>query len=523
VSGYVCLVLHAHLPFVRHPDHEDFLEEDWLFEAITETYIPLWSTFLRLRDEGVPFRIAVSVSSTLAAMLDDPLLRTRYRRHLGRMLALAESETRGNGDAGPIGRTARHYADRFRDVLSFLETWRGDLLAPLRTLQNEGFVEILACNATHGFLPMMSTPSAQRAQVRAGISAHTRSFGRRPRGMWLAECGYDHGLDALLDGEGIDFVFVDGRALELGRPLPERGLLAPVRTPAGPVAFPRDHQTSRQVWSAIEGYPGDPVYREFYRDLGWDAEYDYVRPYLHEDGVRRGVGIKYHRVTGPVPLADKQLYDPEPALARAREHGADFVANRVRQLAAVTLDRPPLVVAPYDAELFGHWWYEGPEFLETVLRGLAAAGEIETITPSTYLARHGDGLQVQRPNPGTWGAESTNRVWLNDGNAWLYRFQHWAEREMTELVHTYGRAGGLVGRALRQAGRELLLMQSSDWAFILSTGTTAPYAARRVKQHFLSFRKLRDQLRSETLRESEISALESHAPLFPDLDVAAWS
>jgi 1,4-alpha-glucan branching enzyme len=521
-GGYVCLVLHAHLPFVRHPEHEDFLEEDWLFEAITETYVPLWSTFLRLRDEGVAFRIAVSVSPPLAAMLDDGLLRTRYRRHLGRMLALAESEARGNHDGGPIGRTARLYAERFRAVLSFLEIWRGDLLAPLRTLQNEGFVEILACNATHGFLPLMSSPSAQRAQVRAGMSAHTRAFGRRPRGMWLAECGYDQSLDNLLASEGLDFFFVDGRALELGRP-PRGELTVPVRTPSGPVAFPRDQETSRQVWSAVEGYPGDPLYREFYRDLGWDADYDYIRPYLHEDGVRRGVGLKYHRVTGPVPLADKELYDPEPAFARAREHGRDFVAQRLRQLSATSLDRPPLVVSPYDAELFGHWWYEGPQFLEEVLRGLASAGGIATITPSQYLARHGEGLPVQRPNAGTWGAESTNRVWLNDSNAWLYRFQHWAEREMTELVHTYGRAGGLVGRALRQAGRELLLMQSSDWAFILATGTTAPYAARRAKQHFLSFRKIRDQLRSETLRESEISALEAQAPLFPDLDVSAWS
>jgi 1,4-alpha-glucan branching enzyme len=523
-QGYLCLVLHAHLPFVRHPEHEDFLEEDWLFEAITETYVPLLSAFVRLRDEGVPFHVAVSVSPPLAAMLDDALLRSRYRRHLGRLMALADSEARGNPETTAIGRAARHYGERFRRTAAFLETWRGDLLAPLRALQNSGMVEILACNATHGFLPLMSSAFAQRAQLRAGVAAHTRAFGRRPRGMWLAECGYDHHLDSLLAGEGLEFFFVDGHALEMGRPPPRRALYAPVRTPAGPVAFPRDHETGRQVWSAQEGYPGDPVYREFYRDLGWDAGYDYIRPYLHEDGVRRGVGFKYHRVTGRVALDEKELYDPAAAEQRAREHAHEFVANRQRQVAhqAGQLDRPPLVVAPYDAELFGHWWYEGPLFLEEVLRGVAAAPDLETITPSQYLVRHGDGLDVQRPNPSTWGAESTNRVWLNDANAWLYRYQHWAEREMHELVRDHGRTGGLTARALKQAGRELLLMQSSDWAFILAAGTTAPYAARRAKQHFLAFRRLRDQLRDRAPVEREISALEAQTPLFPDLDVGAW-
>jgi 1,4-alpha-glucan branching enzyme len=523
-SGYLSLVLHAHLPFVRHPEHEEFLEEDWLFEAITETYVPLLATLERLRDEGVSFRMALSLSATLAAMLDDPLLILRYRRHLARLLTLADSEVRGNPDSTPIGRTARQTLAAFRAAQAYFEGCGGDLLGKVRALQNDGFLEVLACTASHGLLPLMSTPQARRAQVRAGVAAHARAFGRRPRGMWLAECGYDHDIDRLLAAEGIELFFVDAQGVEYGRPAPRRGLYAPVRTPAGPVAFPRDPETGRQVWSAQEGYPGDPVYREFYRDLAWDAGYDYIRPYLHEDGVRRGVGIKYHRVTGKVALHEKELYEPAAAAARAREHAGDFIAHRARQLAhhGASLDRPPLVVAPYDAELFGHWWHEGPVFLEEVLRGLAREANIETITPGQYLARHGDGLETQRPNPSTWGAESTSKVWLNGSNAWLYRLQHWAEREMTELARNFSGAAGLAGRALRQAGRELLLLQSSDWAFILATGTTAPYAARRAKQHFLSFQRLAEQIRASAVSEREVSALEAHAPLFPDLDVGAW-
>jgi 1,4-alpha-glucan branching enzyme len=523
-AGYVGLVLHAHLPFVRHPEHDDFLEEDWLFEAISETYVPLLQAFLRLRDENVPFRITMSITPPLAAMLDDGLLRARYRRHLGRLTDLAESEVRGNHQSSRIGQIARHYLHRFRGVAAFMDAWGGDLLAAFRELQNGGQLEILACNATHGFLPLMSGPAPRRAQIRAGVQAYARSFGRRPRGIWLAECGYDHGIDALLGEEGIDYFFVDSHGLERGRPHPARGIHAPVRTPGGPAAFARDLETGRQVWSADEGYPGDPVYRDFYRDLGWDASYEYIRPYLHGDGVRRGVGIKCHRVTGKVPLHEKDLYDPAVAEARAREHARNFVFNRTHQVRHLRagMDRPPLVVAMYDAELFGHWWYEGPIFIEEVLRALAAEPDVEAMTPSEYLARYGE-LQLQRPNPSTWGANGTARIWLNGDVAWLYRYQHWAEQEMAALCQRFGARGGLTRRALAQAGRELLLMQSSDWAFIITTGTTAPYAVRRFKRHFQSFQALRDGLLSGQLDEADVSAREAWTPIFPDLDVGSFA
>jgi 1,4-alpha-glucan branching enzyme len=523
-TGYLNLVLHAHLPFVRHPEHDDFLEEDWLFEAITETYVPLLQAFYRLRDQGVSYRISMSITPPLAAMLDDPLLRGRYRRYLARLTTLAESEVRGNHESSRIGQIALHYRERFHGIRAFMDGWGNDLLAAFRELQNDGLLEILACNATHGFLPLMSGPAPRRAQIRAGVQAYTHTFGRRPRGIWLAECGYDHGVDTLLGEEGIDYFFVDSNGIGHGRPHPTRGIHAPVRTPGGPAAFARDLETGRQVWSADQGYPGDPVYREFYRDLGWDASYGYIRPYLHDDGVRRGVGIKCHRVTGKVPLPDKELYEPAVAEERAREHARNFVFNRKHQVQHLRgqMDRPPLIVAMYDAELFGHWWYEGPIFIEEVLRALSREPEVEAMTPSEYLARHGD-LQLQRPNPSTWGANGNASVWLNAQVAWFYRYQHWAEQEMGVLAHRYGSAGGLIRRALAQAGRELLLMQSSDWAFIVTTGTTAPYAVRRFKRHFESFRELRQGLLANQLTEADVSARESRTPIFSELDVNAWA
>ena len=523
--GYLQLVLHAHLPFVRHPEYDDFLEEDWLFEAITETYVPVLHVLQRLKQENVRYRLAMSVSPTLAAMLADPLLNERYRRYLDKLTSLAESEVRGNPEWTRLGHIARHYEHRFGQVRGFLVQWGWDLLAAIRDLQDSHHLEVLACNATHGFLPLMSGPAPRRAQIRAGIQAYRRTFGRKPHGMWLAECGWDHGLDKLLAEEGIGHVFVDTHALTFGRPAAPAGPYGPVRTPAGVVVFGRDQETSRQVWSTHEGYPADPVYREFYRDLGFDAGYAYIRPYLHRDGIRRSIGYKCHRVTGPVPLGEKDLYDPLLAEWRAREHGRNFVFNRLSQLKKLegTQEKPPVVVSMYDAELFGHWWYEGPIFLEEVLRASAEEAGIETITGSDLLAGAGS-LPVVRPNPSTWGENGNNQMWLNGENAWMYRYQHWAEREMTNLVRQFGkRGGGLVRRAVAQAGRELLLLQSSDWAFIMTTGTTPPYAVRRFKDHLETFRALRDSLYAGNPSEAFVSACEGRTPLFDNLDVAAWS
>jgi 1,4-alpha-glucan branching enzyme len=523
-GGYLGLVLHAHLPFVRHPEHDDFLEEDWLFEAISETYVPLLQAFFRLRDQRVRFRVTMSITPPLAAMLDDQLLRTRYDRHLSRLTKLAESEVRGNHESSSLGRIARHYLDRFRGVRAFLDRWGGDLLAAFRELQNDGLLEILACNATHGFLPLMSGPAPRRAQIRAGVQAYARTFGRRPRGIWLAECGYDHGVDALLGEEGIDYFFVDSHGIDWGRPHPQRGIHAPVRTPGGPAAFARDLETGRQVWSADEGYPGDPAYREFYRDLGWDASYEYIRPYLHEDGVRRGVGIKCHRVTGKVPLHEKQLYEPDVAEARAREHARNFVFNRKHQIRHLRtrLDRPPLVVAMYDAELFGHWWYEGPEFLNYFVRKAYYDQKVfELVTPEQYLTRHPTN-QVATPAASSWGEGGYWGVWLNEKTQWIYPHLDIAQQRMSELARGFTQPNALQQRALRQAARELLLAQASDWPFILQSGTSPDYARKRINDHLLRFTSLYEQLKNNNLDKTSLATIEFCDNIFPEVDYTYW-
>ena len=260
----LAIVLHAHLPYVHHPEHETFLEEDWLFEGVAETYIPLLMAFNRLRRDEVPFRIAMSLTPTLLEMLANPLLTDRCVRYLAQRAELADREQRNGRRTDEHRRVAEHYRWHFSTAREFLEKHcRGNLVNAFRDLQDAGHLEVLACAATHGFLPLMLTPNAVRAQVAVGVSTVERHLGRRPRGIWLPECAYKPGLDEVLADEGIAYFILDAHGILNGFPVPPSGMHAPVRCPSGVAAFGRDLESSKQVWSSEEGYPGDGVYREF--------------------------------------------------------------------------------------------------------------------------------------------------------------------------------------------------------------------------------------------------------------------
>ena len=531
-KGFVSLVLHAHLPFVRHPEHDEFLEEDWLYEAVTEVYLPLLGALTRLRDAGARPRLAMSLSPTLCEMLSDPLLRFRYARHLDNLRALARKEVERTAREAPqFNAAARQFDERLSDAARLWDgVYSRDLVRAFAELQDAGVVEINTCAATHGFLPLVSTVEARRAQIQAAVANYRKHFGRRPRGIWLPECAYAEGVEALLAEVGLEYFFADAHAVLHGEPRPRYGVHAPVRLPNGVAVFARDVETGEQVWSAHGGYPGDPFYREFYRDIGWDAPLDYVLPHLHADGRRRALGLKYHRVTGRnVALSDKEPYDPRRAAERTAEHARHFVASRVEQVARLRDtfggNAPPLVVAPYDAELFGHWWYEGVDFLEQVFRQLdARRAEVAPVAPGDYL----DGapqLQTLRLSQSSWGEGGYNKVWLSESNAWLYPPQHAAEARMTALADRFAPAASrrapadaLAVRALKQAARELLLAQSSDWAFQIYQGTTAGYAASRFKTHVGRFNRLAASVERGAVDREFLEEAEGRDNLFPEID-----
>ena len=524
-QGYLAMVLHTHLPFVRHPEHDRFLEEDWLYEAITETYIPLIDVFDGLVNDGVDFRITMSLTPSLMAMLTDPLLQHRYVRHIDRLIDLAEREVERTRDQPEFHSLAQMYRDQFLNARQvFEEKYDRNLVNAFRRFQDLGKLEIITCAATHGFLPLLANRNAVRAQIRVAVDHHTKYLGRPPQGIWLPECGYEEGLDEVLRECGIRYFFTDSHGVYHAVPRPKYGIFAPIFCSSGVAAFGRDLESSRQVWSSKEGYPGDYNYREFYRDVGFDLDYEYIRPYLHSDGVRVNLGIKYYKITGKTD--HKDTYIRHWALERAAEHAGNFMFNREKQvewLAGVIPDRKPLIVAPYDAELFGHWWFEGPEWLNFLFRKIAYDQQkIRLITPPEYLAEYPNS-QVAAPSPSSWGYKGYAEFWLNGSNDWIYRHLHAAADRMVELARRFPDARGDLLRALNQAARELLLAQSSDWAFIMKTGSHVEYAVKRTQDHLLRFTKLYDDIREDRIDAHWLGDIEYADNIFPDIDYRVYA
>lgn len=522
IKGYLSIVLHAHLPYVHHPEHDSFFEENWLFEAITDCYLPLIAMLDRLQQDRVNYRLTLSLSPPLLTMLQNELLQERYLRYLNRLIELAEKEIIRTQDLPLFNDLAKRYQLNFLEALHCYQNhYQCDLLAAFAKHNLTGKLELMTSAATHGFLPLLNvSQAAVRNQIKVGIDTFKARFGFTPRGFWLPECGYYPGVEAILQEFGIEYFFVDSHGIMDASQPPQNGVYAPLDCGNGVMAFGRDPACSQQVWSAEQGYPGDADYREYYRDIGFDLPLDYIGPYILDGATRINTGIKYHRVTGG-ELA-KQVYQSEKALNKAKLHAQDFIDKRQQQITALAseMDKPPIIVAPYDAELFGHWWYEGPHWLEAVLRLAAQETSIvETISCADYLQLQP--LQQQAtPSASTWGEHGYSDYWLNESNDWIYPLLHNAGSEMEKLVTDLKafKVSELQQRALNQALRALLLAQSSDWPFILKSGTTVEYAKKRITDHLARFNYLHDCIRKNRIDERYLTALEVMDDIFPIID-----
>lgn len=556
--GYVALLLHAHIPYVRHEEEGITLEERWFFEAVVDSYLPLIEMMERLLEEGVSFQLTLSLSPPLLAMLEDSRLNQRLRKHLASLCELAQREVIrlwGHADFGP---TAKLYADQYHRLTLLYDRLRGDLIGKFRSLSSSGCLELITCAATHAFLPLVKNDAALRAQLEAAVQEFRRHFGSAPAGIWLPECGYTPAVEPHLQALGLRYFVVDAHAHLQAVMMPEgtanvEGMASaesiadkgadkarstdagmPLRTQSGACAFARDLEAGAQVWSAEVGYPSDADYREYYRDIGYDlgqdggAEWEYLKPYVLPDGARIHTGFKYYRVTGAAAGDAKAPYHPARAAQKAQQHAEHFVSSRAAQLRGLAEAReaqPPVIVCPYDAELFGHWWYEGHQWLEAVLRGLAAARSQDDVVVSTttlggYAAAHAPTTEASLP-VSSWGRGGYAEVWLQPRSQWVHPLLHAAEDRMVLAAQKQQDPTELQQRALNQAARELMLAQSSDWTFILDAQTVTTYAANRIETHISHFHKLLNGVET-TIPDKELSdlvdSLERRSPFLPELN-----
>ena len=519
-KGYVSFVLHAHLPFVHHPESQNYLEEEWLYEAISETYIPLLQNFKKLEEEHVDFRITMSMTPPLLSMLDSKLLQRRYIKYLKKHIELCQKEVKRTAYDSRLNELSHYYLNRYTNDLHFFkDICNCNLIEAFKYFQDIGVLEIITCGATHGYFPILYVnEKTVKAQIAVGVQTYEKYFGRKPRGIWLPECGYVPEADKYLKEFGIDYIITETHGILYANPTPIYGTYAPIISHGNVIAFGRDSESSRQVWSSINGYPGDYNYREFYRDIGYEADYEYIKPYLTYDGIRVPTGIKYHRITGDTEFKD--YYNVQWAKDSAERQAGHFFDCRNKQINKISnfMHVPPIILCPYDAELYGHWWYEGPYWLYILFKKIYYdKSDFKLITPSEYIDKYPD-IQESTPCRSSWGANGYSEVWLNPTNDYAHRHLHVAGDRMVELANFYPNAKGLKKKALNQCARELLLAQSSDWLFIITNGTMVDYAKKRIKDHIGRFTKLYNQIKEDSIDEEFLKDIMKKDKIFPDID-----
>jgi 1,4-alpha-glucan branching enzyme len=532
--GSFALVLHSHIPYVL--SHGTWPHGvDWLNEAVAETYIPILNVFRRLIEEGISPKVTVGLTPVLSEMLASDSFKEQFQSYLDYRIDsaekdMAEFEKIGNKHLAQVARMWKEFYFLVRK--DFIETYEENIIKAYADLQNAGHIEIITSGATHGYLPLLSRDVSIQAQIKQAVSTHKKHFGRKPKGIWLPECAYRPaykwrppvniggkrepyfrmGIEEFLVDNEIEYFFTDSHMLKGGKAigvyldkfdalknlwvhfkdqykaLPEDTKKSPYKTyyvggsegHKRPVVFTRDPVTSSQVWSGHLGYPGDGNYLEFHKK-------------------KYPSGLNYWRVTeSKADLADKEEYQPDSAFSKLSEHASHFT-KLVKDTLKAHYDiygEKGIIVSPYDAELFGHWWFEGPEWIYHTIKTLYHDGEVELVTGGEYLNKVKPCETVTLPE-GSWGEGGYHWIWLNDTNQWTWKRIYEAEDEMVRIVNEFAdiKDNDVLQDILKQAARELLLLQSSDWQFLISTFSAKDYAEMRLVRHYEDFKRLAELAR----------------------------
>jgi 1,4-alpha-glucan branching enzyme len=522
--------------------------EENLYDAMLETYIPLLNALTDLRDEGIKARVNIGITPVLAEMMADEYLKDGFETYMNTRIQAIQKDVAlypdGTPDSEHKAYLAAYYESYYNAILrDFTGKYQRSLLSAFRELQDEGCIEITTSGATHGFLPLLGTDESIQAQIRTGVEAYKKHFGRAPKGIWLPECAYRPteeqidpetgnqvlraGLEAFLYEYGIEYFFTEYHAIEGSTTVENRrdfgvyrhiqniqmknGKQTGLKTNQAyylkdyPVAvMGRDNRSSFQVWSGAHGYPGDGLYREFHRK---DVN----------------SGMKYWRLTSKdADQGDKMLYDPVLAFNQTKSHADHFVTlvnDILRDNYNKTQDSNNLIMVSFDTELYGHWWFEGVTWLKHVIRGMHLCETLEIETASGYLKKHPPKIAIELPEC-TWGQGGHYWVWNNNDTNWMWPIIHSAETRFRHITQAYPSVakGSLEERVLNQALRELLLLQSSDWPFLVTTFQAKNYAIERFDAHVARFTKLCDMLADRCLSEAELAEITDIDNLFPSID-----
>jgi 1,4-alpha-glucan branching enzyme len=473
----IIFVLHSHLPYIKVPDTKDSVEETWLYEAIIESYVPLIFSFERLINKGVSFKLVLSLSPTLLEMLNDEYLQKGLNRYLERLEGLAGLEEKRSHQ---FGEAVQFYRKRLKEIRDFLQ--KRNLTGAFKELKERGNINLITTTATHAYLPLFSEyPWVLEEQIRGGIEVFKKYIDENISGLWLPECGYFRGLFEYLKKFHIDWTVLEGHGIAFGTPKPETGIFRPIRSPEGVLVFPRDSETCKQVWSREVGYPGNVWYRDFYKDVCYelnDSDWKRFRP----DGIRHHTGLKYWRITG---RERKEPYLRQRAIQQVEidaRHFVDFLKKRAIMANRITDD--PVIVLAFDTELFGHWWFEGPEWLEKVFELISETNELRLALPEEIIFSSLTFKEID-PLPSSWGEGGFNNTWVSRENSSYLRLIYRATELVDSLLKKYNQSTAKITSEEKMTLiRELLLLQSSDFLFMLKrSSSSSSYAEKRLREH----------------------------------------
>ncbi|HEY9758576.1 MAG TPA: 1,4-alpha-glucan branching protein domain-containing protein [Oculatellaceae cyanobacterium] len=539
--GSFVFMLHSHLPYYRKAGMWPFGEES-VYECMAETYIPLLNAIADLWDEGIPAKLTIGITPILCEQLSDPHLNAGFDKFLGdRIHAAQQDEKRFSprGEAANVDflHLAKFYTSWFEKIRrDYHERWNRDIIAGFRKYQDLGAIEITTSAATHCFSPLLKTDSSLFGQYKAGVESYKRHFGRAPKGFWLPECAYRPaegdraGIEKWLYELGLQYFFTESFVIEGGQTVELRRVFGPygsveyIPVPPRPATglntfeaywlkeYPvavlgRHEKAGYQVWSADHGYPGDGNYREFHK----------------KDDVS---GLHFWKLTSKTTdLGEKQLYSPEAAAHRVRENSDHYVGFLQEQLTdhLKKTGKPGLVMVSFDTELFGHWWFEGVSWIKDVIKKLRTYTAVTMRTASEFLEFQPPTQAIEIPQS-SWGSGGHWQVWLNNETEWMWPLIHDAEVAMEDIAEANkNNSNALTQRALKQAARELVLLQSSDWPFLVTTGQAKQYAVERFNQHVERFKNLVEMLRFNKLDEAKIAEYEDVDNPFPTISASDFA
>ncbi len=561
--GSFTFVLHSHLPWVLN--HGIWPHgTSWLNEAAAETYLPLLVELYHLVDTGYTPRMTLGITPVLTEMLINEKFKSGFSEYIrGRIDAARHDREQFLTEHFPVRvKTAEFWIDYFsRMEDAFHHRFNRDIVGGFSDLQKKGILEIITCGATHGYFPLLSRDSSINAQVKCAVESYKRVYGQSPRGIWMPECayrpGYDwknpitgeegkrKGVEWFLAKHGLDYTFVDTHLtmggiahgvyaarfkllkdlwerfaqqyksnVEIEGRSPYNPYLFGTSEPQEPVGFfTRDERTGILVWSGEHGYPGDGNYLDFHKK--------------HFPG-----GNRYWKVTAlKLDLGQKMEYYLDDVPARLDDNATHF-KNTMKELLKnykQQAGKPGIVTAMYDAELFGHWWFEGPWWINRVLRWVQDDPELELTTAGRYYDEHMPVQQIGLPE-GSWGQGGGHWIWLNEWTTWTWERIYECEKKMEDLAEKYGnREDETLRNICKQVARENLLLQASDWQFLISTWSARDYAEARVALHYENFSKLYNMAvtygEGRTVPQGNwefLGRVMGDDNLFPDVDLNWW-